>query len=48
MAPLTSQSAEMELMLEMRWARKALAVSLDSSALHRLVVSTWGLGTHLR
>ena len=31
-APVTSHSAEMELIDEMRWARKAFAVSLDSSA----------------
>ena len=37
-APVVSHSAEMELMEEMRWARKALAVSLDSSDDHRLVV----------
>merc|ERR1719473_2503432 len=47
-APVTSQSAEMELMEEMRWARKALAVSLESSADQRLVVSTCALGTHCR
>ena len=35
-APVASQSADMELMEEMRCARNALAVSLDSSALHRL------------
>ena len=35
-APVASQSAEMELMEEMRCARKAFAVSLDSSADHRL------------
>ena len=46
-APVTSQSAEIELMLEMRCARNALAVSFESSALHRLVVSTWASGTHL-
>ena len=46
-APVTSQSAEMELMLEIRCARKALAVSFESSALHRFVVSTWASGTHL-
>ena len=35
-APVASHNAEMELMEEMRCARKALAVSLDSSADHRL------------
>ena len=43
----TSHRAEMELMLEMRCARKAFAVSLESSALHRFVVSTCAVGTHL-
>ena len=47
-AAATSHRAEMELMLEMRCARKAFAVSFDSSALHKLVVSTCGLGTHRR
>mmetsp|Transcript_2063 Transcript_2063/g.5298 ORF Transcript_2063/g.5298 Transcript_2063/m.5298 type:complete len:253 (+) Transcript_2063:516-1274(+) len=37
-APDTSHRAEMELIDEMRWARKALATSLDSSEDHRLVV----------
>lgn len=35
-APVASHSAEMELMEEILCARKALAVSLDSSADHRL------------
>merc|ERR1719352_1904871 len=48
LAPVTSQRAEMLLMLEMRCARKAFAVSFDSSALHKLVVSTCGFGTHRR
>ena len=39
-APVVSHSAEMALMDEMRCARKALAVSLASSADHRLAVST--------
>ena len=44
-APVTSQRAEIELMEEIRWARKALAVSLESSALQRLVVRTRSGGT---
>ena len=43
-APVASQRAEMALMEEMRCASIALAVSLDSSADHRLVVSTRSLG----
>ena len=38
MAPVASQSALIALMLLMRCARNALAVSLASSALHRLAV----------
>ena len=43
-APVASQSAEMELTEEMRCASMALAVSLDSSADHRLVhrMRSWG------
>ena len=37
-APVASHRAEMELMEEMRWARKALATSFDNSDDHRLVV----------
>merc|ERR1719473_70182 len=47
-APVASQRAEMELIDEMRCARKAFAVSLESSALHRLVVSTCASGTQRR
>ena len=43
-APVASQSAEMELMEEMRCARKALAVSLDSSADHRLAFRMRSVG----
>ena len=48
LAPVTSHSAEIELIDEMRCARKAFAVSLESSADQRLVVSTCGLGTQRR
>ena len=44
-APVASHRAEMELMEEMRCARKALAVSFDSSALHRLAVRILSSGT---
>lgn len=44
-APVSSHSALMELMLLMRWASMALAVSLASSALHRLVVRMRSRGT---
>jgi hypothetical protein len=37
-APVFSHRADTELIEEMRWARKALATSLESSADHRLVV----------
>ena len=37
-APVASQSAEIALMLDIRWARKALAVNLDNSEDQRLVV----------
>lgn len=47
-APVFSQSAEIELIDEMRCARKALAVSLESSADQRLVVSTFSGGTQRR
>jgi hypothetical protein len=36
-APVASQRAAMLLIEEIRWARKALAVSLESSLLQRLV-----------
>ena len=45
-APVTSHKAEIELIDEMRWARKAFAVSFESSADHRLVVRTCSVGTH--
>ena len=48
LAPVTSHSAEIELIDEMRCARKALAVSFESSADQRLVVSTLVSGTHRR
>ena len=44
-APVTSQSSEMELMEDTRWARKALAVNLDSSEDHKLVVKIFSSGT---
>ena len=44
-APVASQSAEMVLTEEMRCASIALAVSLDSSALHRLVHRMRSSGT---
>merc|ERR1719230_2338255 len=48
LAPVTSHNAEIELIEEMRCARKALAVSFESSADHKLVVSTCSVGTHRR
>ena len=42
---MASQSAEMELTEDMRCASMALAVSLDSSADHRLVHRMRSLGT---
>ena len=47
-APVASHSAEIELIDEMRCARKAFAVSLESSADHRLVVRTCWVGTQRR
>mmetsp|Transcript_71380 Transcript_71380/g.118614 ORF Transcript_71380/g.118614 Transcript_71380/m.118614 type:complete len:318 (+) Transcript_71380:458-1411(+) len=47
-APVASQSADIELIDEIRWARKAFAVSLESSALQRFVVSTRAVGTQRR
>jgi len=44
-APVASQRAEMELIDEMRCARNAFAVSFDSSADHRLVVTMRSFGT---
>ena len=44
-ASVASQRAEMALMLEIRWARKALATSLESSEDQRLVVITRSRGT---
>ena len=44
-APVASQSAEIEFIEEMRCASIALAVSLDSSADHRLVHRMRSLGT---
>ena len=38
-APVASQSAEIELIEEMRWARNALATSLESSADQRLAMA---------
>ena len=46
LASLASQRAEIALMLEILWAKKALAVSLESSEDHRLVVIIRSLGTH--
>lgn len=45
LAPVASQRAEMELIDDTRWARKALATSLDSSEDHRLVVRICSGGT---
>ena len=44
-ASVASQSAEMALMEEIRWARKALAVSLESSDDQTLVVRIFSEGT---
>ena len=44
-APVASHKAEMELMEEMRWARKAFATSLESSDDQRLVVMIRSRGT---
>jgi hypothetical protein len=44
-APVSSQSALIELMLLMRCASMALAVSLANSALHRLVARMRSRGT---
>ena len=44
-APVASHKAEMELTEEMRYARKALAVSLESSADQRLVQMMRSRGT---
>ena len=46
-APVFSQRAEMVLIEEIRWARKALATSLDSSALQTLLVRIRSRGTQL-
>ncbi len=45
-APVASQSAEIELIEEMRWARKAFATSFESSDDQRLVVMIRSRGTH--
>mmetsp|Transcript_8269 Transcript_8269/g.28399 ORF Transcript_8269/g.28399 Transcript_8269/m.28399 type:complete len:251 (+) Transcript_8269:821-1573(+) len=45
-APVFSQRAEMELMEEILWARKAFAASLASSEDHRLLVRICSSGTH--
>ena len=44
-AAVLSHSAEMELMEEIRCARKAFAASFDSSALHTLLVMIFSRGT---
>mmetsp|Transcript_11865 Transcript_11865/g.36901 ORF Transcript_11865/g.36901 Transcript_11865/m.36901 type:complete len:414 (-) Transcript_11865:231-1472(-) len=46
-APVASHTAEMALMDEMRWARKALAVSFESSDDHTRVVRMRSRGTQL-
>ena len=46
-ASVFSHSAEMLLMDEMRWARKALAVSFESSALHTFDSMMRSRGTQL-
>ena len=45
LAPVASQSAEIALIEEIRWARNALAVSLDNSEDQRLVVIIFSRGT---
>jgi hypothetical protein len=47
-APVASQKAAMPLIELIRWARNALAVSLLSSLLQRLVVRIRSAGTHCR
>ena len=44
-APVASQRAEIELIDEIRWARKALATSFESSDDQRLVVMIFSRGT---
>ena len=44
-APVASHRAPIALIELMRWARKALAVSLESSLLHRLVRRMRSAGT---
>ncbi len=44
-APVASHRAEIELIEEMRWARKALATSFESSEDQRLVVMIRSRGT---
>ena len=44
-APVSSQSADKEFMEDIRWAKKAFAVSLDSSDDHKLVVKMFSFGT---
>lgn len=46
-APTCSQRAESELIDDTLWAKKALAASLASSALHRFINRIFSLGTHL-
>ena len=46
-APVCSQSAERELMEEMRCAKKAFAASLDNSADQRPVVRIFSGATHV-
>ena len=45
LAPVASQRADKELIDDIRWARKAFAVSLDSSDDHKLVVKMFSLAT---
>ncbi len=45
LAPVTSQSSDIELILDTRWARKAFATSLDNSEDHKFVVIICFLGT---
>jgi len=44
-APVTSHNSEIALIEDTRWARKALATSLDSSDDHKFVVRMRSLGT---
>ena len=47
-APVLSQIAAMELIEETLWAKKALAISFESSLLQRFVVIILFFGTQLK